>query len=300
MTLFTHLFWLLIFTYVFELKIIGISISTWITYWLNFVIITLYVSFKRGVVHPESWHFINSDSFIGIWEYLSYCVPSTIMIVLEFWWYEAFVFLSGCLGVDYQSAAVTLINFVSIFYNISVGMTLSATNLVGNAIGAYNPNGAERYAKVSILIALAIILWIVPFLLIFKDNIFYLFVSHEEIVNILGQLTTIYCVMLIADYVHEVENGILIAVGNQATASIVNFWGYWLVGIPLALFGYFSDEEDSHFKLSRILIGITFGSCFITATLTIFVLTTKWVKICDFVDKRIRQENKLLKNYQIN
>ena len=296
-TLLTHMIWLFIFVYICEFEIAGISISTWITYFLNFIILTWYVSFKWEIVHSESWHFINTDSFIGIWEYLTYWIPSTIMIVLEFWCFEAFVFFSGWLGVDYQSAAVSLINFISIFYNISAGMALSATNLVGNSIGAYNPNGAERYAKVSILLSLALILWIVPFLVIFKNDIFYLFVSHEEIVDILGNLTIIYWIILISDYVHEVENGILIAVGNQATASIINFCGYWLVGIPLALFAFFSNEEDNEFKLSRILIGITIGSWFIAITLTLFIINTKWVKIWDLVDKRIKRERKILKNY---
>ena len=65
-TFISHLVWLYIFTNAVELEIAGIAISTCITYWLNFVILTLYITFNKGVVHLESWHFINSDSFIGI------------------------------------------------------------------------------------------------------------------------------------------------------------------------------------------------------------------------------------------
>ena len=99
--------------------------------------------------------------FTCIKEYLAYGIPSTIMIMLEFWWYEAFVFLSGCIGIEYQSAAVTLINFLSVIYNISVGMGIAAVNLVGSSIGAYDPNGAEKYAKVSISLSMIIIFWII-------------------------------------------------------------------------------------------------------------------------------------------
>ena len=97
----------------------------------------------------------------SIKEYLAYGIPSTIMIMLEVWCYEAFVFLSGCIGIEYQSAAVTLINFLSVIYNIAIGMGIAAVNLVGSSIGAYNPNGAEKYAKVSIALSLIIIFWII-------------------------------------------------------------------------------------------------------------------------------------------
>ena len=55
--------------------------------------------------------------------------------------------------------------------------------------------------------------------------------------------------MLIADYIHEVSSGILIAVGNQKIATIVNLCGYWLVGIPLSVIGYLSSEDDNEIKV---------------------------------------------------
>ena len=71
------------------------------------------------------------------------------------------------------------------------------------------------------------------FLVIYKDHIFYLFVYREEIVGILEKLIIIYYVMLISDYVYEVEIGILIAIGNQVNAFVIIFCGYWHLRIPL-------------------------------------------------------------------
>lgn len=61
--------------------------------------------------------------------------------------------------------------------------------------------------------------------------------------------------MLIGDYVHEVERGVLTAVGYQKYATYINLFGYWLVGIPLALLGYYYD-----LKLIGIWGGIGIGS----------------------------------------
>ena len=59
--------------------------------------------------------------------------------------------------------------------------------------------------------------------------------------------------MLIADYIHEVSSGILIAIGRQKIAIIVNLCGYWLIGIPLAVIGYISSEEDNEIKVKQLL-----------------------------------------------
>lgn len=127
-TMILHVILLYIFLILDSQDISTMAIITSVTHLLNFLGLSFYISFKGDVVHPDSWHFINSDSFKGIWKYLIYGFPSLIMTVLEFWVYEIFVIVSGYIGIHYQSAAVTIINIIATIYVFSVGMSMAATS----------------------------------------------------------------------------------------------------------------------------------------------------------------------------
>ena len=127
-TLILHIFLLYIFTIVYGHQVVAMSVITSLTHCLNLFILSMYITQKGDVIQPESWHCVNNDSFKGLYQYLVYGIPSTIMTILEFWCYEAFVLISGYIGINYQSAAVTLINIVATIYVLSVGMGMAATS----------------------------------------------------------------------------------------------------------------------------------------------------------------------------
>ena len=59
----------------------GLSIATSITYISSLVILTVYISFKKGFVPEESWHFFNRDSIKNLCQFLKFSVTSAMMIV---------------------------------------------------------------------------------------------------------------------------------------------------------------------------------------------------------------------------
>lgn len=110
-----------------------------------------------------------------------------------------------------------------------------------------------------------------PALLYFRHDIFMLFVHHEEIVDLILPLTGIYAVMLISDYLHEVELGILLAMGYQKYATWVNLLGYWLIGIPFAIGGYYFG-----YKLVGIWAGVGLGSASVAVLFSILIYLADW------------------------
>ena len=59
----------------------GVSIATTITYVSTLLIITLYLSLKKGFVPPESWHFFNFDSIKNLYEFLKISIFSALMLI---------------------------------------------------------------------------------------------------------------------------------------------------------------------------------------------------------------------------
>ena len=56
-TMALHFLWSYLFVFQAGWGITGSSISTCITYWLNFICLTAILYFKDGIVERESWHF---------------------------------------------------------------------------------------------------------------------------------------------------------------------------------------------------------------------------------------------------
>ena len=59
--------------------------------------------------------------FLGFNTYMSLAVPSTIMLVLDWWIWELMVLISGYLGVNEQAATILIMNLVSLAYMFATG-----------------------------------------------------------------------------------------------------------------------------------------------------------------------------------
>ena len=76
------------------------------------------------------------------------------MICAEWWSFELMVILSGILGVVEQAANVISFNVIAQLFMVPLGMQEASCALIGNEIGANNPQLARKYFRVISTIAL--------------------------------------------------------------------------------------------------------------------------------------------------
>jgi MATE family multidrug resistance protein len=90
--------------YMFGLGIQGSAIATSITYFLDFLLIQLYVGTLKEL--KESWFFPDKSCFNirGLIEFLKFGIPSAAMLCLEWWSFELMTFLSGYISVEAMAA----------------------------------------------------------------------------------------------------------------------------------------------------------------------------------------------------
>lgn len=67
--------------------IYGCSWGTVITYFINFVVVTIYCGWMRPDL-KESFFFPTRECFDDLWEYFKIGLPSSAMISLEWWSFE--------------------------------------------------------------------------------------------------------------------------------------------------------------------------------------------------------------------
>ena len=209
--------------------VVGIATATWITYILNFAIGVIYITLNKSVVKEGSWHWINKDSFTGIVEYLRYGIPSMVMIILESWWFEGLIIMSGFLGVDQLGASVITLNFQGIIYLVSLGGSISTSSLIGNSLGASNPENAKKYTNMGVILSL--ILSVITTLVfgLFSNQIISIFTNHEEIKSIAKDTIPLLLVILWGDYISLISGGMITAMGYQSYAIIYSVICFWVL-----------------------------------------------------------------------
>lgn len=90
----------------------GAAIANSISYWLNVIILSLYVKFSPSC--KKTWTGFSKEAFHNIPIFLRLAIPSAVMVCLEMWSFESMVLLSGLLPNPKLETSVLSIWFVSI------------------------------------------------------------------------------------------------------------------------------------------------------------------------------------------
>mmetsp|Transcript_4694 Transcript_4694/g.3950 ORF Transcript_4694/g.3950 Transcript_4694/m.3950 type:complete len:204 (+) Transcript_4694:653-1264(+) len=193
----------------------GVAIATTITQTLNFVIAYGWISYDNSIVKPNSWNYINSDSFTNLIGYLKYGAPAYVMLAFEIWGFEALSIMSGYVGVYELGASIIVINIVGFFYMIPLGISFIASSLVGNNLGANKPRVAKVYTNVSLLLVFVLSLVIGLLLLIYRVQVAYIFTDDERIQDLIISTMPAVFALYAGDYMQCITAGIIRGMGYQ-------------------------------------------------------------------------------------
>jgi MATE family multidrug resistance protein len=129
-------------------------------------------------------------------------------------------------------------------YMIPLGMSIASSTKVGNYIGANLPNLAKQSGIASLLVGSGISLTMMITIILIKDVWGGLFVDDEEVVALVASTMTLGALFEMSDALNCMVGGILRGVGLQKIGAIVNFIGYYLIGIPIGLYTAFQLEWE--------------------------------------------------------
>ena len=103
-----HFVWGYMFVFYLEWEVLGVSLATILSYFLNFAFITLYCMKDQEV--RKTFFFFQRDSFKDLKVYLKTALPSLTMLCLEWWSFELLAFMAGYISVDATAAHVVVLN----------------------------------------------------------------------------------------------------------------------------------------------------------------------------------------------
>ncbi|XP_020595735.1 protein DETOXIFICATION 14-like isoform X2 [Phalaenopsis equestris] len=258
--------WYLIFKS--GLGIVGAALSISISYWMNTVMLVLYIfhstTFKKMSLP------LSKEAFKGIKQFFRFACPTAIMICLEYWSFEMLILLSGLLPKPKLETSVLSIclTTISLLYNIPYGLGASASTRISNELGAANPKRARLAVHVVMFIIVmeAIIMSVTLFSM--RYILGYAYSNEEEVADYVKDMVPLVCLTVFMDSLQGVLSGVARGCGWQNIGK-----GLW--------------------------IGLLCGSTAQTILLSFVTILTNWERQVERARERLYKETvTLVNNYK--
>lgn len=263
------------FIFNFNLSIYGAPLAKCLSYLIYLCELLVYLKVSNccsnTIVAPTSEAF-------KLWKmYLKIAFPSMLMIDLEWWAFSILSLFTAKLGVN-ALAANTIGNvYAGAVFMVCVGMGIGVCTLVGNSIGEKNARRAKRYALYGVIMTTIAIVALDLLGIILRKPLSGLLTSDKEVKDIMIELIFFVALIELFDGLQGTLGKILIGMGKQDYASIVNFFAYYFGMLPLGYIGCFYFG----FGLYWIWISIAISSLIVACGFLFVICRTDWDKLIE-------------------
>ena len=173
------------------------------------------------------------------------------------------------------------------FYTIPLGISISATTKVGNALGSKN---LEEVTIVSrLVVTLAFVMQCISAIIVVSTCKYWVkFFTHDDgVIEIVLQTVPLLGIFTVMDAVQTTIAGILRGAGKQVWGASVYLFSYYVIGLTVGLVLVFVVQID----LRGLWLGITSASFSSLLILGIyFKFFMSWPKLIEEAAKRVDEE----------
>ncbi|KAG0363361.1 hypothetical protein BG005_001159 [Podila minutissima] len=209
---------------------IGAPIATSISYWNMLILLLLYIRFVDGY---QGWGGWSKDALTGWPAFLKLAIPGVMMVCTEWWAFEVVSLAASYLGTVALAAQSVVVQTSGLLYTIPFGVSIAASNRVGNLIGKGDHRSAKVASRVSIALAIIFGMFNSTMLIICKDRWGRLFSDDSDVVATVAMVLPLVALFQISDGIAGVGGGVLRGVGLQHLGAYLNLIAYYLVAFPI-------------------------------------------------------------------
>ncbi|XP_074316585.1 protein DETOXIFICATION 16-like [Silene latifolia] len=265
----------------------GAALATGISYWINVILLALYVKFSSSC--SKTWTGFSLEATQQLLTFIRLSIPSACMVCLESWSFEFMVLAAGLLPNPTLETSVLSIslNTGSTVWMIPLGLGAAVSTRVSNELGAGHPRIARL--AVSVVLFLAITEGIVVgVVLISIRNIWgYAYSNEKEVIRYVAIMLPILAASNFLDGIQSVLSGVARGCGWQKIGAFINLGSYYIVGIPLAIFLAFV----LHVGGKGLWLGIICALAVQVVLLFIITVRTDWDQEAMMATKRVNESS---------
>ncbi|XP_078181316.1 protein DETOXIFICATION 18-like [Carex rostrata] len=272
--LLAHVLITYLLVHVFGLGFVGTGIAGSISLWVSFLMLAGYVKYSKDFKH--TWEGFSMEAFEHVLPSMKLAVPSAIMVCFEYWAFEILVLLAGLMPNSELSTSLIAmcVNTETITYMITYGFSAAVSTRVSNEIGAGNIQQAKNAVSVTLKLSILLALTVILLLAIFHNLWASLFSSTQDIITAFASMTPLLATSILFDSAQGVLSGVARGCGWQHLAAWTNLVAFYFIGMPLAVLFAFKLE----FYAKGLWMGLICGLACQATTLLIITLRIKWTK----------------------
>jgi MATE family multidrug resistance protein len=214
------------------LDVAGAGLATSLTQ--VFLAVALLLWLRRGAFAPAAAAVRAGMRRAALSLVLHHGTPVAAQLGLELWAFQIATLLAGRLGEVPLAAHTAALTLASLTFMVPLGVSLAAVVRVGNLLGARSGADAQRAAWVSLGTGAAAMALSGIGFLAFRWQLPRLFTGDAAVVAAAAAILPIAAAFQVFDGLQVVGGGVLRGLGQTRPAAIFNFFGYYLLALPLA------------------------------------------------------------------
>ncbi|XP_061343639.1 protein DETOXIFICATION 16-like [Gastrolobium bilobum] len=252
----------------------GAAIANSISYWVNVLLMALYVKFSTSC--EKSWNGLSKKALQNIPEFLKISIPSALMLCLKTWTFELMVLLCALLpNPELETSVLSIcLNTFGIAWMIPFGLSCAASTRVSNELGAGHPQAAILAVRVALFLALVVGIMIVLVMILIRKIWGNLYSSETEVIKYVEAMMPILAISSFLDGIQSVLSGIARGSGWQKIGAYVNLGSFYFVGVPSSMVLAFVF----HMKGKGLWLGIVFAFIVQVILFGFITIRTSWEK----------------------
>ena len=184
-------------------------------------------------------------------------IPSGLQYVFEVGAFAMAAIMVGWISAEALAAHQIALNLAAITYMAATGIAAASTIRIGNQMGLKDlPNlkiaGYSCFGLVAAFMAICGFMFI-----IFREPLAALYVKDEFVRNLAASLLVIAAAFQVSDGIQAVGLGVLRGLTDVKVPTLVTFFAYWVIAIPLGYVLGFTFEMGVSGIWYALLTGLT-------------------------------------------
>ncbi len=212
---------------------VGCSLATSLCRWMMCLLL-LWMAWSLVGMHlrPFRREAMDRAALAGM---LRLGLPIGLMIIAEVAAFGTITLFMGHLGPTQMAGHHVALNLAALAFMVPLGISAAAAVRVGHAIGRGDASGTRRSATVALSAGAGVMCVSALLFVLIPERLAAVYTADAGVLAMAATLLPIAAMFQVADGVQIVANGVLRGSGDTRTPMVVYMLGYWLFGLPLAL-----------------------------------------------------------------